>query len=57
MSEPWGPRGHPERCGDDTGGEQDPRPPRRSIEESLGTMFGILMLALILGGAVLWWVR
>ena len=50
MSESWGPRAHPERC------TPDPKP-RKSIEESLGTMFGILMLALILGGAVLWWVR
>ena len=47
MSEAFGPRAHPERC---------ERPPRRSYEESLGTAFGVLMLALILAGAILWWV-
>ena len=31
--------------------------PHKSIEESLGTMFGICMLALIVAGVVLWWVR
>jgi len=31
--------------------------PRKSIEESLGTMLGILMLTLIVAGVVLWWVR
>ena len=51
MSELWGPRAHPERCDD------EPTKPRKSIEESLGTMFGIFMLALIVAGAVLWWVR
>jgi len=30
--------------------------PNKSLEESLGTGLGILMLALILAGAVLWWV-
>ena len=66
MSETWGPRAHPEKCdehfeakpgmtGYPVGWPKDR--PRKSIEESLGTMFGILMLALILGGAVLWWVR
>jgi len=48
----WGPRAHPERC--DEGPNEKPR---KSIEESLGTMFGIFMLALIVAGAVLWWVR
>ena len=52
MSEMWGPRAHPERC--DEGPNEKPR---KSIEESLGTMFGIFMLALIVAGAVLWWVR
>ena len=52
MREMWGPRAHPERC--DEGPNEKPR---KSIEESLGTMFGICMLALIVAGAVLWWVR
>ena len=51
MSDTWGPRAHPEKC------DEFPHRPRKSIEESLGTMVGILILALILGGAILWWVQ
>ena len=54
MSDVWGPRAHPERC------DEFPPPTRgecrKSIEESLGTALGALMLALILAGAILWWV-
>ena len=52
MSETWGPRGRPERCD-----PVNPERPRKSIEDALGTMFGIFILALIIAGAVLWWVR
>ena len=47
MSEPFGPRAHPERC--------DEHPVRRSVEELLGTVLGILVLIGLVGlGYTLW---
>lgn len=60
MSEAWGPRAHPERCCEDIEPDEVPRPTRgerrKNVEESLGTACGVLMLALILAGVILWWV-
>ncbi len=52
MSESFGPRAHPERCG---GGDHDPRPVRKSIEEILGTVLGVVVLIGLVGvGYTLW---
>ena len=61
MSDAWGPRAHPERCDEEMRCSEEAyreeHPMKKSVEESLGTALGVLVLALILAGVVVWWVR
>ena len=69
MSERFGPRAHPGRCSEDMRESAEASReayeqahdqflrdhPRRSIEESLGTLLGLVVLTALAVGVLFWW--